>query len=1399
MANNDKEVTLTLKAQTEGAAGIKAMADEIRQVAKEGGDAAAPLKAIAQELDALAAQQTVITNFQRVSEELTQTAAASRKAATEVDNLTTQYNESKAALDAATTAERESAAVVKSKTEAYRLAQAAYKESNAALTAAKAAVADLNAATLQEQERIDNARKAVLDKRAAMQQSNAELAVAKNAYTGLKEALDQANASFKESNGQYSRAKGEADALATSERQLTQAFDAAESALRASGISTQDLGRKQAEAATEIERLSRRAAELPTYLREMAQAFDTVATKEREAANAARAEQEEHDRLAAIVEATNARIRRSSEETLAAEKANYAESEAFVRRHYEEVAAIAKAGATRVNAAMDAIGFRSSATIQAEILKINNALGTLAREAQVSGKDFDAAMAQGKARITELEKELSRAGDTSTTFGSKLMSALSQFGPVALVINGVQYAIQAVINTATKIPEVAFAFDSLNRALRVVFGTSKDAAEQMEFIRTVANRSGTDINELGKSYVSLSAATKGTALEGAKTRAVFEAVTMAMGSLGKSSAETGRAMQAVAQMASKGVVSMEELRQQLGEALPGAMKAMADGLGVTVSELTDFVSAGKLAATDALPALERGIYKVYDISKANDSMQANWTRYTNAIKEYGSAIGNVVLPPLMSTVKWISVLTASAAELLQLGGNFFYQLGSWLTTSKKTWGDFVGSLSEALDSMRKRVQGLAGTTDAAQAALYKAALAAKDAGKEFFYTAEGVRMSTSAVLDSANSLVKQQIALQQSEKDSEKLAVSARKVAEATRAAGEASVQSANALGTEIEKRDALAKAAANNAAELAKVVVQDTISLNVKKEQLRVAELQLKIAGDEDEGKKKIVKDEVENRQKVVDGLNKEVEAHRLLALSQKIASELAKDNSEKVGGLTKAYVEAIDKLMYWQTLEVDEVAKAAEVKKAKEEVRRATLLLNDAEQDQINVLKSYVSMSGDTVAAKELEIIAVEKQIEAARRLGEVDSDRIAQLEVMADKLNLERQVMEDNSKRTAEFAYAKRMATQEINNLREAQAKGIDVTEQMTDETKKLALATALLKDAYADEQKAVSSNLKVKQAKNNLAQEEIKLAISQLQSYAEISRASGNEKDAVYALNEVKQLEIQLAGLAAEAKMAEAEAELELVAIKRKALDLADPEYKAKMKEIEAEELNAKAKMKSAEIAQVVADKMAALANGTNAAGDSFRVTALNADSAANSVDKVGSSAESTTEKMVTLAAGVRKVGEAFVNAQGWVSDAQGNALQFGGETRLSIAEKLKSYGVAADAALDIAGEFADSNGNVNNRVMSAGQRRYGGTNSTLSYAIQKAAEKWIYDNRGGTGSASTSAPTSTQTSTGTVQGSSVVVNISGISSTTVNTASQTDSNNLVALLQNLANASTRATI
>uniref|UniRef100_A0AAU6W0A4 Tail tape-measure protein n=1 Tax=Pseudomonas phage Nican01 TaxID=3138540 RepID=A0AAU6W0A4_9CAUD len=85
----------------------------------------------------------------------------------------------------------------------------------------------------------------------------------------------------------------------------------------------------------------------------------------------------------------------------------------------------------------------------------------------------------------------------------------------------------------------------------------------------------------------------------------FNALVDSVAQFGGNDEALKRASVAIQQMAGKGVVSMEELRQQLGEAVPTAIQQMADGLGVTYSKLVKEISQGKVKSEPAIIAMFR--------------------------------------------------------------------------------------------------------------------------------------------------------------------------------------------------------------------------------------------------------------------------------------------------------------------------------------------------------------------------------------------------------------------------------------------------------------------------------------------------------------------------------------------------------------------------------------------------------------------------------------------------------------------------------------------------------------------------------------------------------------------------------------------------------------------------
>ena len=169
----------------------------------------------------------------------------------------------------------------------------------------------------------------------------------------------------------------------------------------------------------------------------------------------------------------------------------------------------------------------------------------------------------------------------------------------------------------SKVTEFVAASIQANRSLRatnnvlsIVLGSQDAAAESIDFLREVSERTGQSFQALQTEYAGLTAAAAEAGVPQQQVNDLFAETSRVLAIFGKDSVSTGLAFNALTQIASKGVVSMEELRQQLGEQLPVAFGAVARGLGITTAELNDLVSSGNLTASEFIPAFTRGLAEI---------------------------------------------------------------------------------------------------------------------------------------------------------------------------------------------------------------------------------------------------------------------------------------------------------------------------------------------------------------------------------------------------------------------------------------------------------------------------------------------------------------------------------------------------------------------------------------------------------------------------------------------------------------------------------------------------------------------------------------------------------------------------------------------------------------------
>lgn len=194
------------------------------------------------------------------------------------------------------------------------------------------------------------------------------------------------------------------------------------------------------------------------------------------------------------------------------------------------------------------------------------------------------------------------------------------------------FSIAAVKQFVGAVTEASKEAERLITKLTFANGGNREAgARELNFLRAEVNRLGLDLNSAGASYANFIAAATQSNVPLTEARRTFLAIAGASATLKLSASDTEGALRALQQMVSKGTVSAEELRGQLGERLPGAFAAAARAVGVTEKELGKMLQRGELIASDFLPKFTRELEKTFGdgTEQAADSIEANTNRINN--------------------------------------------------------------------------------------------------------------------------------------------------------------------------------------------------------------------------------------------------------------------------------------------------------------------------------------------------------------------------------------------------------------------------------------------------------------------------------------------------------------------------------------------------------------------------------------------------------------------------------------------------------------------------------------------------------------------------------------------------------------------------------------------------
>lgn len=254
---------------------------------------------------------------------------------------------------------------------------------------------------------------------------------------------------------------------------------------------------------------------------------------------------------------------------------------------------------------IEAAATRAAQTFDRQFARVQGRFASRAQQgaaAEAIGKAFG-----GIARnITFATKEVGKFQSAFAGFNKitgQLAGIAQGFALVAAVVGG------AAIAITKNFAQTAGAFQELRQSIDAIIANSATAnTTTEEFIGSLrrlaiqSGRSSATLANTGRQFLALG-------FSGAKTIQVLEAFAKGAALTGASSRQLELALNGVAQIASKGTVSMEELRRQIAENLPGAVnlarffEILGEQLGITTAEARKLQEQGKITAEQGIPAL----------------------------------------------------------------------------------------------------------------------------------------------------------------------------------------------------------------------------------------------------------------------------------------------------------------------------------------------------------------------------------------------------------------------------------------------------------------------------------------------------------------------------------------------------------------------------------------------------------------------------------------------------------------------------------------------------------------------------------------------------------------------------------------------------------------------------
>ena len=263
---------------------------------------------------------------------------------------------------------------------------------------------------------------------------------------------------------------------------------------------------------------------------------------------------------------------------------------------------------------------RTSKNSIANLRGYRNAWRDITQQVEIGSAAFKEATAEAARLDKQLQKAEGRSGQGRFKAGAQIAGTIAGAG----VFGGVEGAAGAGIGALVggtggaivggaigaqvgqlrqalgAVAEYGAELTKLRIALRGVTQSEQEYAKALSVVNQATKDFAIPQSLVTKQFTKLQASVSGAGGNLADTTKSFRGIVAAVRATGGSLQDVDSALTATAQVFSKGKVSAEELRQQIGERLPGAFTLFAESAGLSTKELDKALEGGKVTLQDFL-------------------------------------------------------------------------------------------------------------------------------------------------------------------------------------------------------------------------------------------------------------------------------------------------------------------------------------------------------------------------------------------------------------------------------------------------------------------------------------------------------------------------------------------------------------------------------------------------------------------------------------------------------------------------------------------------------------------------------------------------------------------------------------------------------------------------------